>query len=227
MTTSGIVSTSAAQVGTPSIGSPIANVRVYIMDDQRHEVPNGEVGEIYVGGAGVALGYRNRPDLTSTRFLADPFGGKGERLYRTGDLARRLPSGEIAFIGRIDDQIKIRGYRIEPGEICAVLNQQPSIKASVVVAHEDATGEKRLVAYLVSPTGSKSDNDKLRDVIRRQLPNYMEPAAFVWMKTLPLGTNGKIDRGALPPLNLKTRQVNLSRHGRRSKRRCPESFRTF
>jgi amino acid adenylation domain-containing protein len=199
VTSSGVVPTSAGQVGTPSIGSPIANVRVHIMDDQRREVPSGEVGEIYIGGAGVALGYRNRPDLTSTRFPADPSGSKGERLYRTGDLARRLPNGEIAFIGRIDDQIKIRGYRIEPGEICAVLNQLPSITASIVVAHEDAAGDKWLVAYLVSPTGSSSDNDKLRDAIRRQLPNYMEPAAFVWTKTLPLGTNGKIDRSALPP----------------------------
>jgi len=186
--TSGMVPPDGNREELPTIGSPIDNVRVHIMD-----------GEIYIGGAGVARGYRNRPDLTAERFVADPFNAEGGRLYRTGDRAHRLPNGEIAFLGRKDDQIKIRGYRIELGEINAVLNQQPAVQASVVVAREDLPGEKRLVAYIVTATGSRQDERSLRESIRQRLPDYMEPAAFVWLESMPLTPNGKVDRAALPP----------------------------
>lgn len=184
--------------GLPPIGFPIDNVRIHLLDEKLREVPKGVPGEIYIGGDGVARGYRNRPDLTAERFVLDPFNADGGRLYRTGDLGRTLAGGEIAFLGRIDDQIKIRGYRIELNEINAVLNEHPSVQASVVIAREDVPGDKRLVAYIVPAAGSQGDEESLREVIRQRLPDYMEPAAFVWMKALPLTPNGKIDRAALP-----------------------------
>ena len=195
--TSGVIETNANHEMLPSIGCPIDKVRVYICDDQLREVPAGTIGEIYIGGAGVARGYRNRSDLTAERFLADPFSREGGRLYRTGDLGRRLPNGEIAFLGRSDDQVKIRGNRIELGEINSVLNQQPSVRASIVISREDVSGEKRLVAYVVPKEGAERDESALREAIRQRLPDYMEPSAFVWMESLPLTPNGKIDRAAL------------------------------
>ena len=197
--TSGVIAAEGDRDGLPSIGFPIDHVRIHIVDEQHQEVPNGATGEIYIGGAGVARGYRNRTDLTAERFVADPLSGEAGRLYRTGDLARRLPNGEIAFLGRIDDQVKIRGYRIELGEINAVLSEHPSVQASVVIAREDAPGEKRLVAYVVPAAAFGRDEKGLREAIRRLLPDYMEPAAFVWMESLPLTPNGKVDRAALPP----------------------------
>ena len=195
--TSGVIQANANREMLPPIGSPIDNVRIHICDDHLHEVTDGAIGEIHIGGAGVARGYRNRPDLTAKCFLADTF-SKGGRLYRTGDLGRRLSNGEIAFLGRSDDQIKIRGYRIELGEINSVLNQQPSVQASVVIAREDVPGEKRLVAYVVPSAGAQRVEQPLRESIRRRLPDYMEPSVFVWMESLPLTPNGKIDRAALP-----------------------------
>ena len=212
--TSGVIHAEANREMLPSIGSPIDNVRVYISDDQLREVPTGAIGEILIGGAGVARGYRNRPELTAERFIADPFCGASfqlanlksqvenlrhsDRLYRTGDFGRRRSNGEIEFLGRSDDQIKIRGYRIELGEINSVLNQHPSIQASVVIAREDTPGEKRLVAYVVPANAGERDEQALRESIRLRLPDYMEPSAFVWMESLPLTPNGKIDRAALP-----------------------------
>ncbi len=195
--TSGTVGPEKAGDGLPSIGLPIDNVRIHILDEQQREVPGETVGEIYIGGAGVARGYRNRPDLTAERFIADHFSGDGGRLYRTGDLGRFLPNGEVAFLGRIDDQIKIRGYRVELNEINAVLNEHPSVRASIVIAREDSPGEKRLVAYVVS-RDSQRDEESLRQFVRRRLPDYMEPGAVVWMESLPLTANGKVDRAALP-----------------------------
>jgi amino acid adenylation domain-containing protein len=195
--TSGVVAADGNRTGLPTIGSPIDKVRIHIVDERLREVPTGATGEIYIGGAGVARGYRNRPELNAERFIADPFSREG-RLYRTGDLGRRLPNGEIAFIGRTDDQIKIRGNRIELGEINAVLNELPFVQASTVVAREDVPGEKRLVAYIVAASGFPRDEQTVREAIRQRLPDYMEPAAFVWMESLPLTPNGKIDRAALP-----------------------------
>ena len=196
--TSGVVGAEKTHDGLPSIGLPIDNVHVHILDEQQREVPRGAAGEIYIGGAGVARGYRNRPDLTAERFIANPFRRDGGRLYRTGDLGRFLPNGEVAFLGRVDDQIKIRGYRVELNEINAVLNEHPSVQASIVIAREDSPGDKRLVAYVVSRADSQRDEESLREFVRRRLPDYMEPGAFVWMESLPLTANGKVDRTALP-----------------------------
>jgi amino acid adenylation domain-containing protein len=192
--TSGVIPSDGNREMLPSIGFPIDNVRIRICNEQLREVPTGEIGEILIGGAGVARGYRNRSDLTTERFISS----EGGRLYRTGDLGRRLSNGEIEFLGRSDDQIKIRGNRIELGEINSVLNQQPSTQASVVIAREDVPGEKRLVAYIVPVAGSQRDEQSLRESIRQRLPDYMEPSAFVWLEALPLTPNGKIDRAALP-----------------------------
>ena len=202
--TSTIIAPDQPRNGLPPIGFPIDNVRIHLLDEKLREVPTGVPGEIYIGGDGVARGYRNRPDLTAERFILDPFNTDGGRLYRTGDLGRTLASGEIAFLGRIDDQIKIRGYRIELGEINALLNEHPSVQASVVIAREDLPGDKRLVAYIVPVAGSHRDEESLREAIRQRLPDYMEPTAFVWMESLPLTPNGKIDRAALPRPSLES-----------------------
>ena len=196
--TSGIVYPSQRADARPSIGKPIDNVHIHILDEQMREVPEGESGEICIAGAGVAHGYRNRPELTVEHFIADSFGEAGGKMYRTGDIGRRLPNGEIAFHGRIDDQVKIHGYRIELGEINSVLSQHPAVRASFVYAREDVPGEKQLVAYVVPANGGRGDEEILREAIRQQLPDYMEPSAFVWMEKLPLTPNGKVDREALP-----------------------------
>jgi amino acid adenylation domain-containing protein len=204
--TSGVIPADKPRSGLPSIGFPIDNVRIHVLDEQFRKIPDGAPGEIYIGGDGVARGYRNRPDLTAERFIANPFRSEDGRLYRTGDLGRILPSGEIAFLGRLDDQIKIRGYRIELNEINAILNEHPSVQASVVIVREDVPGEKRLVAYTVLVAGSQRDEESLRELLRQRLPDYMEPALFVWMESLPLTPNGKVDRAALPLPSVEERE---------------------
>ena len=186
------------------IGRPISNTQVYILDAQREPVPIGVVGELYVGGAGVALGYLNRPELTAEKFVQDPFSAEaGARMYRTGDLARWLRDGNIEFLGRNDFQVKIRGFRIELGEIEARLAKHPAIREAVVLAREERPGDKRLVAYY---TTSLSDGvaintpsaEQLRAFLSAGLPEYMVPAAFIALKAWPLTSNGKLDRRALP-----------------------------
>jgi amino acid adenylation domain-containing protein len=202
VTTSGAVSSSGNPMQAPAIGRPIDGVQVYILDDRRQPVAEGEAGELYIGGAGLARGYRNRPDLTAERFIANPFDrATGSRLYRTGDLARWLPDGQIAFLGRIDEQVKIRGYRVEPGEIATVLGQHPAVSSGVVVAREDTPGEKELVAYMVPAAGATLNAGELRDFLRQRLPDYMVPGQFVSLDSLPLNANGKLDRSALPKPN--------------------------
>jgi amino acid adenylation domain-containing protein len=196
--TSGTIAPQESSDSLPSIGSPIDNVHIHILNEQLQPVPKDTAGEIFIGGMGVGRGYRNRPDLTAKRFITDPF-RSGGLLYRTGDIGRVLSNGEIDFLGRVDDQVKIRGYRVELGEISAILNRDPSVQASVVTAREDNFGEKRLVAYVVPKAGSKPNEQSLRDSIRQRLPDYMEPSAFVWLEAMPLTPNGKIDRAALPP----------------------------
>jgi amino acid adenylation domain-containing protein len=183
----------------PPIGRPIFNSRIHLLDEQLLPVPPGAVGEIYIAGAGLARGYRNRPDLTAKKFISDPFSAKpGSRLYKTGDLARLLPDGQIAFLGRVDEQIKIRGFRIEPNEIVCALNQHPVVHESLVLAREDSSGDKGLVAYLVLESDSGVTPKSLRDYLRCCLPEYMLPNAFVRLEAFPLMSNGKIDRAALP-----------------------------
>ena len=180
------------------IGRPIRNAKSYILGDQFELVPRGAVGELYIGGLGLARGYLGRPDLTAERFVPDPFGGEGGRLYRTGDLARYRLDGNVEFLGRIDNQVKIRGFRIELGEIEASLSRMEEVLEAIVMAREDAHGEKRLVTYVVGHSGRAVDVEALRGALGRELPDYMVPAAFVVLDALPLNRNGKIDRKALP-----------------------------
>ena len=187
-----------------TIGKPIANTKVYILDKHLQPVPIGVPGELHIGGVGVARGYLNRPELTAEKFIDNPFNTDTDRLYKTGDLAKFLPNGEIECLGRIDDLVKVRGFRIEPGEIEAVLNQYPSIRETVVIAREDLPGDKRLVAYIVTESKLPHSND-LRSFVRERLPNYMMPSAFVFLETMPLTPNGKVNRRALPAPN-NTRQ---------------------
>jgi acyl carrier protein len=188
--------------GIVPIGRPIANTQIYILDQELQLVPPGVSGEIYLGGAGVARGYLNREELTRERFVQDRFRGKG-RLYRTGDLGRWLNDGAIEYLGRNDFQVKIRGFRIELGEIEKRLVGLSGITAAVVIAREDTPGQKRLVAYLTVDTEEFAGSEMERiTAIRRQLqsrlPEYMLPSAFLILQKLPLSSNGKLDRKALP-----------------------------
>ena len=190
-----------------SIGKPIANTQVYLLDSDLNPVPIGEIGELFIGGDGVARGYWKRPELTAERFVVIPALGpdRGDigKIYRTGDLARFLPDGNIDFLGRADYQIKLRGHRIEPGEIEALLEKSPGVRQAVVVLREDREGDKRLVAYLVADATDSAAT--LRAALDAKLPDYMVPSAFVFLEALPLTGNGKIDRKALlklPPPNL-------------------------
>jgi amino acid adenylation domain-containing protein len=190
----------------PSIGKPIDNTQIYIVDEQMKEVPAGEPGELCVAGAGLARGYHKREELTQQKFVPNPFvsrngSPKKDRLYRTGDLARHLPDGEIEFLGRIDEQIKIRGFRIEPSEIVRTLCEHPAVTASAVIAHEDCanhTDEKVLAAYVVLDETVPTTATMLREHLSKRLPSYMVPASFIQIASLPVTPNGKVDRAALP-----------------------------
>jgi amino acid adenylation domain-containing protein len=183
-----------------SIGRPVNNTRVYILDSKMEPVPVGIPGELYVGGQGVARGYLKRPELTGDIFVRDPYSGDSqERLFKTGDLARYLADGTIEYLGRIDQQLKIRGHRIEPGEIEATLMEHPAVRQAVVVGQEYAPGDTRLVVYLVMLRDMACDRNQLRSFLERRLPDYMIPAAFVFLEALPIGPGGKVNRQALPP----------------------------
>ncbi|MFC3549825.1 amino acid adenylation domain-containing protein [Lysobacter cavernae] len=181
------------------IGRPIADTRVYVLNARRQPVPVGVLGELYVGGAGVARGYLKRPELTAERFVTDPFGRPGDCLYRTGDLVRYRPDGVIEFVGRSDTQVKIRGYRIELSEIEAALAQHPGVQSCAVVARADPAGEKRLLAYVVAMPGATSPTaPALRAHLAATLPDFMLPARYLLLPMMPLTRNGKLDRQALP-----------------------------
>jgi amino acid adenylation domain-containing protein len=185
----------------PSIGRPIPNVRIYLLDCHLHHVPVGVPGEIYIGGVGVARGYLNRPELTAEKFIDDPF-VTGGRLYRSGDLGRYRADGNVEFLGRIDHQIKIRGYRIEPGEIEAALSAHPGVAECVVLGREDHPGDRRLVAYIAPGGQARLAPSEIRHFLAERLPEHLVPNAFVILEALPRTPNGKIERRSLPaPLN--------------------------
>ncbi|MGA4295061.1 amino acid adenylation domain-containing protein, partial [Ralstonia nicotianae] len=200
--TTHLIQSVAAGRGIP-IGRPIANTQIYVLDAYQQPVPLGVTGEIYVGGAGVGLGYLNRPELTAERFVVNPFHGEGrERMYKTGDLGRWLPDGSLEYQGRADAQVKLRGFRIELGEIEASLSQCAGVSEAVVIVREDTPGERRLVAYYVSGeanvSGEAIEAQALREQLQASLPEYMVPAAYVKLERLPLTPNGKLDRRGLP-----------------------------
>jgi amino acid adenylation domain-containing protein len=185
---------------SPSIGRPIANEQVYLLDRYMNPVPVGLPGELYIGGAGLSRGYLNRPELTTEKFVPDPFSTEpGARLYKTGDLARWLPDGRIEFVARVDHQVKVRGFRVELKEVEAALAQHPALRNVVVVAREDAPGVKRLVAYVVARPPAVPTTSELRSFVRESLPEYMVPSAYVVLDDFPMTPSGKIDRRALPP----------------------------
>ncbi|MBI5815646.1 MAG: amino acid adenylation domain-containing protein [Nitrospinae bacterium] len=184
-------------VATQPVGKPIANTVMRILDAVLKPVPIGAAGELYIGGAGVAAGYKNRPELTAERFIPDPSGATGAKLYRTGDLARYLPSGDIEYLGRSDFQVKFRGHRIELGEVESAVASAPGVARAVVVVREDAPGDKRLVAY-VTPSKAEHAEDAIKVAVKAKLPDYMAPSVYVFMDDLPLTPNGKVDRKALP-----------------------------
>lgn len=181
-----------------TIGRPIDNAQIYLLDAHLQLVPVGVKGEIYIGGAGLARGYLNRPEVTTERFITNPFDNElNARLYKTGDLARYLPDGNLEYLGRIDDQVKIRGFRIELGEIEKVLIEHPAVREVVVLALEQQPGDKQLVAYFVLEKGQAPTTNELRNYLKGALPDYMVPAVFVLLDTMPLLPNGKVNRSAL------------------------------
>jgi len=194
----------------PNIGIPIDNTDIIILDELFHQVPEGETGELCVAGISLAEGYLNKPELTIERFVSwSETENKTTRIYHTGDLARYLPDGNIEYLGRKDTQVKIRGNRVELGEIEVLLNQLENIRQAVVIAGEDAAGQKRLLAYLVA-SDKPQNTDKVRQHLEKHLPDFMLPSAYIWLNELPKTTSGKVDRKALPQPNLQRPELSTS-----------------
>ncbi|GLV55542.1 hypothetical protein KDH_23860 [Dictyobacter sp. S3.2.2.5] len=185
--------------GAIPIGRPIANTQLYILDEQAKLVPAGGIGELYIGGVGVARGYQGRADLTAERFVPDPFSQvPGSRLYKTGDLVHMLPGGDLVYLGRNDQQIKLHGFRIEPEEIVAVLTRHPAVRDALVVARENSSGAQQLVAYLLNEADQPVSGEEVQRYLRKNLPEYLVPAAYVFLDEFPIASTGKVDRQALP-----------------------------
>jgi amino acid adenylation domain-containing protein len=190
---------STSPTATAPLGRPIANTRAYILDAQQQRVPVGVAGELYIAGDGVTAGYIGQPERTAERFLPEVFSADpASKMYRTGDLARFLPDGNIEFLGRADDQVKIRGFRIELGEIESAVAQHSAVKQALVIAREDASGDRKLVAYFVAKPGQEVSVSDFRNFVKDKLPPYMVPSAFVKIASIPLNANGKVNRAALP-----------------------------
>jgi amino acid adenylation domain-containing protein len=183
--------------GPITAGKPIANTQFYVLDAHDEPVAPGIPGQLHIGGDGVARGYRARAALTHEKFIANPFAAG--RIYRTGDVARRLPDGDVQILGRVDHQIKLRGFRIEPGEIESLLRTRAGVAEALVVLHEDAPGQSRLVAYVVAAPDQTRSPAQLRAALARELPDHMIPSTWVALAALPRLANGKLDRAALPP----------------------------
>lgn len=203
------VSKVESERGSVTIGRPIANTQVFILDKVLQPVPIGVAGELHIGGDGLARGYLKRPELTAEKFIPHPFStAPGARLYKTGDLARFLPDGNIDYLGRIDFQVKLRGFRIELGEIETVLTKSDEVQHAVTIVREDNPGDQRLVAYLMAKPGFKINLEKVRKEVKDKLPEYMVPSLFVIMEKFPLTGSGKVDRKALPVPSLKSGAAN-------------------
>ncbi len=186
-------------LGGSNIGRPLADLIVYLADEHGRRVPAGEAGEMWVGGAGVARGYLNRPELNAQRFIANPFEpGRPGKLYTSGDLARERPDGTLDYLGRRDHQVKIRGFRIELSEIESVLARHEAVRECAVLARTEPGADPKLVAYVVARTGTAPTVEALRAHLAEAVPDYMVPAAFVFLDAFPLTLNGKLDRAALP-----------------------------
>jgi amino acid adenylation domain-containing protein len=200
--TSGILSPDHRPSSRPPIGRPIANTRACVLDEHLQQVPAGTPGELYIAGANVGRGYHNDPKLTAEKFIPNPFEkSSGSRLYKTGDLVRLLPTGELEFLGRTDDQIKIRGHRIEPDEISIAICKHPAIHSTVVIPHTNHSSEPYLVAYLTLNAGQHVSAGELREHLRAHIPDYMIPNSYVVLNSFPVTPNGKVDRSALPAPN--------------------------
>jgi acyl-CoA synthetase (AMP-forming)/AMP-acid ligase II/acyl carrier protein len=215
--TTGIVTTAPVRAdeeqptGIVPVGRPIPNTRVYVLDGNGQPVPEGVVGELHIGGAGLGRGYLRRPGLTAERFVPDPYGGEaGARLYRTGDLGLMRADGEIEFVGRIDNQIKVRGFRVEPGEIESVLRQHPGVDTAAVVARDHGLGDVRLTAFVVA-SRDRPEPSVLQAFARDRLPHYMVPSTFIFLAALPLTPTGKLNRRDLEQRELSPERPSSER----------------